>query len=164
MLHTKTFRNIVFTIVLLVLTAVGIRWNKGISSTHSPVAIGSSVLAEGQTTKEDDFPLELELSRSTLKLGQVQVVTIKTAQFADLEVVTVYPDGKYDREQTFDARADEVGSYRFKFQPNSFRYLGTFRLIVKARLVDKVAYAEKVFIQEPWSQDKEDKFVYPLLP
>ncbi len=166
MSHTKTFRNIVFTIIVLALTALAIRWNKEIAATRNPVSIGSSVLAEEKqlASVNNDFPINLELSRPTLKLGQIQLVTIKTGQFADLEVLTVYPDGKYDRQETFNAQADEVGNFSFKFQPNSFRFLGKFQVIVKAKLVDNVAYAQASFVQQTWNEEKENQFIYPLLP
>jgi len=161
----KTIRNTVFTFVALGLTALGVTWNQEIIAARSPIAIGTSVLA-GSDELARDFPLTLTLSREVVRLGQYQVVTIRTQPFANLDVVTVDPTGSHSREETFQTTADETGRYAFRFQVNNFRELGTFQVFVRATLGTAVAEAKDTFVVETWNPEKPatDEFSYPLLP
>ncbi len=163
----KAIRNTCFTFLALIVTAFGVHGNKRIAETHKPVANRLAVLADETllSNVENSFPLTVELSRPVVRLGELQFVTIETRPFTDINVMAIGPNGQIDNDGTFNARADELGKYSFRFKLNDFRQLGSFRLIVKANLAGQQSVAEQSFKLQTWVDDhKEEEFVYPLLP
>lgn len=165
----KALRNTVFTVVALGLTTLGLYWNKEVARQHDPVAIGRSVLAsQSLGIDEQVFPLSISFSRPAMKLGQVQEMTIKTVPFAELDIVTTYPDGTIDNPQTTHAKADANGSYTMKYKLSDFSYLGVIKTAVVATSNTKTSEAAQVFALQPWSADTsdqgDDRYVHPLVP
>lgn len=166
---TKTVRNTIFTIIVVILTGLGVVWNKNSIDRQKPVAIGQTVLADVSATgsAQDDFPLHVELSRSVVRLGQYQVVSISTQPFAELNIVTSGSNNRYERPETFRTTADETGKYVFRFRLDDFHDLGQFELVVQAKLADQRASAKQVFELKSWAEKEkvsEEKFLYPLVP
>jgi hypothetical protein len=161
----KAVRNTVFTVAVLALTAVGVQWNEQVAGHRRPVAVNQAVLAQAVNVR-DDFPLKLELSRDVVRLGQVQVVSVETSPFADLEIIATGPDGSSDRAETFATTADETGRFSFRFKLDDFRDLGSFTLTVKARLGNGTSYEQKSFMVETWQPDsaKNEEYTHQLLP
>lgn len=165
----KLIRNTAFTIVAIGLTTLGLYWNKEIALRHDPVAIGRSVLAS-QTLglTEQIFPLSISFSRPVMKLGQSQEMTIKTVPFAELDIVTTYPDGTIDNPQTIHAKADNKGNFKMKYKLNDFGHLGVIKAAVVATSETKTSEAAQVFALQPWSADTndqgDDRYVHPLVP
>lgn len=161
----KTIRNTTFTVIVVVLTGVGVAWNKRTVAERQPVAIGQTVLAEVSSGKRQDFKLKVELSRSTVKLGQYQVITITALPFSNLHIVATSGNGNYERPETRRVTADETGRYSFRFKVADFHDLGMFTIAVKASSGAESANATETFTVQAWGKDDgSGDFVYPLLP
>ena len=129
---SRVIRNTFFTIVALIMTTVGLEWNKDTAKQNDPVTISQAVLASQLETKEatEDqvFPLEISFSRQVVRLGQYQVVTFRTVPRAKLDIVTQYPNGSINNSQTLRAVADENGVFTQKYKLDNFRFLGVFHV------------------------------------
>lgn len=165
---SKVVRNTVFTLVILALTAFGLGWNKQKLQKTDPVRISQNVLSSVESDDEQPFKLELKFDRSHVKLGQYQEMSIQTEPFAELEIVTVYPNGSINNPQTLRATASETGQYANKFKLTDFAHLGVFETVVRATLGDKSAKTTGRFALQTWIQaDKalgNDEYIYPILP
>jgi hypothetical protein len=164
----KTIRNTAFTVLALGLVSFGVSWNEQVARTREPVAIGPAVLAQigDNLSQQSDFPLHLELSRTVVRLGQFQVVTIQTRPFADLEIVTSDPTGNSNRPETFTATASETGQYKFRFKLDNFRELGQFVISARATTGPQQAYAQGTFVLQTWHEEPkvDEVFFHPLVP
>lgn len=166
----KSVRNSVFTAVALGLTIIGIHWNKEIARQSDPLAVSRSVLASQPLGEgEQMFPLTIDFALPVMKLGQTQEMIITTAPYAELEIITYYPDGSINNEQTLIATADKYGRFHKKFKLNSFENLGIFRTSVIATSATKTSEAAQVFALQPWSvssdiENEPTKYYHPLVP
>lgn len=167
---SKTLRNSLFTVVAVSLTAVGVGWNRQVIKDKDPVAIGQTVLAEQpvESLAATGLPVSASYSRPNVKLGQSEELTVKTAPNADLEIVTIYPNGSVNNPQTLTATADEVGQYTLQFTPDDFHYLGIFQTVVVAKLGGETGQAKTTFTLQTWTQADQKPvdttYVYPLVP
>jgi hypothetical protein len=164
---SKSIRNTFFTIVALVLTGLGVSWNEEVARQRTPVAIGQTVLAEfaGQEQSAGDFRLELELSRSTVLLGQFQVVTLRALPYSDLELTVRYQDGSFASNLSRRVTADELGRYTWRFQVNDFKAIGPVEVLAKATAGDRTAARRTLFTVQTWSKSvTTEEFTYPLVP
>lgn len=164
----KVIRNTIFTLIALGLTAIGLGWTHKISNLNNPVQISSLVLSASKSAHQA-FPLTLEFARSYVKLGQYQELTVSTLPNAELEIVTVYPNGSINNPQTLNATADETGKYSMKFKLDDFAYLGVFETKVLARANNSQSQTTGRFAVQTWNQannglDSSSGYVYPLLP
>jgi FAD synthase len=95
-------------------------------------------------------------------------MTIKTVPFAELDIVTTYPDGTTNNPQTRHAKADAEGIYVMKYKLNDFRYIGVIKTAVVATSKTKTSEAVQVFALQPWSAETNDyadeRYVHPLVP
>ena len=164
----KMVRNSIFTLIVLVLTALGLSWNKNIARNGDPVQISSTVLSAEATKTKQAFPLAVEFAQTRVKLGQTQEMKITTVPNARLEIVTVYPNGSVNNAQTLRATADETGRYRLKFKLDDFSYLGVFETRVLARSGNQESQGSARFALQTWTPDNkavsEDGYIYPLVP
>jgi len=168
----KLIRNTLFTATVLSLTALGLGWNRGsVGVKRDPAQIDQAVLASSVLNQnQQDFPLQLAWSRQPLKLGQYQVLTITTVPQAELEIVTIYPDGRSNNPQTQTAVADQDGQYQLRFQLDDFRLLGRFYTYVTAVSGGRVSAANNQFDLETWGLAGDtptapaSAYVHPLLP
>jgi hypothetical protein len=171
-MNVKVIRNSIFTALAVTLTVIAVDWNKEIARQRQPIAISQAVLAAQNPsglTIDQAFPLSINFSRDEVKLGQYQEIIIRTVPFAELDIVTQYPDGSVSADQTFQAKASEGGEYRFRFKLDSFEYLGVFRISIAAYSDNKVSEASNHFLLKTWVSDElnpsgEGNYVYPLVP
>ena len=165
---SKLVRNSIFTLAILALTAVALSWNKSVGRRSDPVQISNTVLSAESVKTKQPFPLAVEFAESRLKLGQPQVMKIKTVANAKLEIVTVYPNGRIENAQTVRATADETGQYTMKFRIDDFAYLGIIESRVLARSNNRESQSLARFALQSWSPDhdstSQDGYVYPLVP
>lgn len=168
----KSIRNTLFTAVILSLTALGLSWNRqAIGRYQPPFTTSPAALAFTSVTETSQtFPLALEFSRPQLKLGQYQLLQVTTVANAQLEIVTIYPDGSQSNPQTLVGSADAQGRYRLRFQLDDFHLLGKFLTTVRAISNGQVAQTNAQFSLETWALDNPESlddtnyYVYPLLP
>lgn len=165
---SKTVRNSIFTTFVVLLTAVGLNWNKQIAHQANPVAIGQSVLASDVKDAAINFPLSVKFSRPRLELGQTQQLIVKTAPAATLDIATVYPDGSVVNDQTLRTTADDQGRYTLRFTVDSFRDLGRFQTVVVVTTVGgQKAKASSTFLAVSPNYVGEKsltRYFYPLVP
>lgn len=165
---SKVVRNTVFTAVALALTVIGIHWNKDLTLQADPLAVNRSVVASqpnGQGVQ--NFPLEIKFYHPEMKLGQTQQLSVATVPFAELEIVTAYPNGSTNNDQTLIAKADQNGRFELRYKLNSFDDLGVFRTSVVATSATKTSDATSVFVLQPWATGNnpdESEYIHPLLP
>lgn len=165
----KVVRNTFFTAAAIGLTVVGLRWNTQTVSQLDPLTIGRSVVAAQSLEDDPNFPLKIEFARPIVKLGQAQEMTIVTVPNAELEIVTIYPDGDVADLQTRRAVADNEGRFYMKYKLSDFRYLGIIRVAVVATSATKTAETSQVFGVQPWVADaveeaQEQRYLHPLIP
>ena len=165
----KPLRNTAFTLVVVGLSAFGIGWSKQGARQTDPTVISQEVLASPAVRKPNsDFPLSLEFVRDRVKLGQYQQVTVRTKPFAELEVVTIYPNGSVNNPETLKATADELGNFTMKYKLSDFHFLGIFQVLVRATVSDAQAETSGRFVLQTWIEpnDRLDQngYIYPLLP
>lgn len=175
-LMSKPVRNTVFTIMAVVLSSVGLSWNRAVVHERQPLAEAPAVSASDVSIKErldvnekQDFPLTLSLERTAVKIGQYQTYNIKTIPNAELKLTTVYPNGSVNNPDTFDAVANEVGSYQYSFKMTDFQYLGPYQVHVVATSSGQQASASDHFVLQTWiapspSEAPELEYRYPLVP
>ncbi len=165
---SKLVRNSIFTLIILILTALGLGWNKSIVRRGDPVQISSAVLSAQSVETHSPFSLAVKFAEPRLKLGQYQEMEISTVVGASLEIVTVYPNGSIDNPQTLRAVADETGQYKLRFKLDDFAFLGVFEARVIARSNGQVARASTRFALQTWAPAEtaldKDGYVYPLVP
>jgi len=164
----KLVRNSIFTLVILALTALGLNWNKSIVLRSDPVQISDTVLSADVSRTKQPFLLEVEFAQERLKLGQTQEMRITTTANAQLEIVTVYPNGSVNNPQTLRATSDETGRYKLKFKLDDFSYLGVVETRVVARSNNQKSQSLARFALQSWTPDdravSQDGYVYPLVP
>jgi len=164
----KVIRNTVFTAVAVAATALGVGWNKQIAKQYDPVAISENVLTAPATkAKIAEFPLTVEFSREFVKLGQYQEMVVRTEPFAELEIVTVYPNGSINNPQTLRTTASETGEYRLKYKLDDFHHLGVFQVLVQAKVGERAAEANGRFALQTWIQENlslGNSYIYPIVP
>lgn len=170
----KIVRNTAFTALALVLTAVGLSWNSRVALKNDPVAISQAVLASqtDQPVSDDNqqIPLEVDLSRKTVRLGQLQVVTITTVPGAELDIVTQYPDGSVNNSQTVRVVADQNGRYIQRYRLDNFRHLGVFHKTVVATTPTRTTTVGRKFVLQSWAKDQPGLaeevtgYKHPLVP
>ena len=158
-----------FTIITVGLTAFGVGWHQKNTRVIDPTVISQKVLASPvSTTVPSLFPLSLELARDRVKLGQYQNITITTAPFAELDIVTIYPNGSINNPQTLKETANELGRFEMKYKLSDFQYLGVFQVIVQATSGDQEAKTSKQFVLQTWINKTDSSssvdYIYPLLP
>ncbi|MEX0594585.1 MAG: hypothetical protein WD157_00600 [Patescibacteria group bacterium] len=170
---SRTIRNTFFTIVALILTTIGLGWNKDIAKENDPVTISQAVLAsqtDASSTKEQPFPLKIEFSRQVVRLGQTQVVTINTLANAQLDIVTQYPNGSINNSQTLKAKADSNGQFIQKYKLDDFHFLGVFHVSVVATTKNRTSTDLEKFVLQTWISDQSElinevtEYKYPLVP
>jgi hypothetical protein len=164
----KIIRNTVFTATVLILTAVGIRWNNDVQAAKNPVSLGQTILASqslGPVTP--DFPLTISMSAPQLRLGETETISVATVPNASLDIITQYPDDSVNHPQTFTATANNAGDYSFNIPVSDFRYLGVFRVSVAATSGSKTTEAVANFAVISWQEtagSPAGQYVYPLAP
>lgn len=166
----KATRNTVFTIAAVGLTAFGLSWNNDIQQSRRPLSAERAVLAAKSLADEAEpvFPLEVTFDKPIVKLGQYQELTIKTVPDAELDIVTLYPNGSVNNNQTLKTQADSQGRYQIQFKLSDFYFLGLFQTTVIARTGNKTAEATGRFILQTWVDTGKsvpsNDYVYPLVP
>jgi hypothetical protein len=166
----KLVRNSIFTVIAVVLTAVGVGWNRRVMKDKDPVSIGQTVLADQPAlaaSSQTTIPLEVSFAHPVIKLGQTQELIVKTQPRAELKIVTIYPNGSINNPQTLTATADDVGQYSLKYKLADFHYLGTFQTVVEATVGGQTVEGRASFVLQTWIQtsDAPDSgYVYPLVP
>ena len=171
---SRVIRNTFFTIVVLIMTTVGLEWNKDIAKQNDPVTISQAVLASQleikEATEDQVFPLEISFSRQVVRLGQYQVVTFRTVPRAKLDIVTQYPNGSINNSQTLRAVADENGVFTQKYKLDNFRFLGVFHVSAIATIKNRTNTVLEKFVLQTWVKNQpgleEDitNYQYPLIP
>ncbi len=170
---SRTLRNTFFTIVALILTTLGLNWNREITVQRDPVTISEAVLAsqnEASQTEEQPFPLAITFSREVVRLGQSQTVTFTTVPGAELEIVTQYPNGSVNNSQTLKMTVDGSGSYVQKYKLDDFHFLGVFHVTAVAYTNNRTATASEKFVLQTWTKsspaalDEVTNYRYPLVP
>lgn len=164
----KLVRNSIFTILALLLTAVGLQWNQKVVRQTDPIAISETVLSAASAEDKQVFPLKLEFARTHVKLGQYQEIKITTLPYAELKIVTVYPNGSINNPQTVQASSDETGHYSMKFKLDDFAFLGVFQTKVLASANGQESQTSARFALQTWIQSDKtlgtDGYTYPLVP
>ena len=165
----KIVRNTVFTLVAVGLTAFGVGWHQKSNKIVDPTVISQKVLASPITEAADSgLALTVELARDRVKLGQYQTVTVKTAPFADLDIVTIYPNGSVNNPQTVKDKANELGLYEMKYKLSDFHFLGVFQVLVHATSGSQEVQKSSQFVLQTWIDSTErldsNGYIYPLLP
>ncbi len=170
---SRTLRNTFFTIFVLILTTIGLSWNRTTIEQRDPVTISEAVLAsqtEQPATEEQPFPLAISFSRDVVRLGQTQTVTFTTIPNAELEIVTQYPSGSVNNSQTQKVTVDQTGSYVQKYKLDDFHFLGVFHVSVVAYTANRTATASEKFVLQTWTKtnqeilDEVTDYRYPLVP
>ena len=164
----KLVRNSLFTLVILILTAIGLSWNKKVVRQADPIQISNTVLSAASAEDKHDFPLKLEFTRRHVKLGQYQEMKIATLANAELQIVTIYPTGSINNPQTVRAVADETGHYSMKFKLDDFAFLGVFQTKVLARFNGRESQTSGRYALQTWTQSDKtlgaDGYTYPIVP
>lgn len=162
----KLVRNSIFTVVALILTAVGLHWNKNISQSQDPIQIVATVLSSASNPDSQDFPLVLKFGQSRVKLGQYQEVSITTRPNVNLQIVTIYPNGTINNTQTRRAQTDETGRYSFRFKLDDFSLLGVFQVKVLSQAGNQESRASGSFVLQDWTNPKNptNSYLYPFVP
>ncbi len=164
----KLVRNSLFTLVILILTAIGLSWNKKVVRQADPIQISNTVLSAASAEDKQDFPLKLEFTRRHVKLGQYQEMKIATLANAELQIVTIYPTGSINNPQTIRAVADETGHYSMKFKLDDFAFLGVFQTKVLARFNGRESQTSGRYALQTWTQSDKtlgaDGYTYPIVP
>lgn len=164
----KTIRNTTFTVLVVLLTSFGLKWNSNTLQTLRPAGLNQAVLASqtfGQNSP--DFPLKISFNSPEVRLGQAETVTITSVPGATLEVITQYPDGSTDHPQTFQTTLDSNGSKTFSILIPDFHLLGQYRVSVVASAGTKTTEVIGQFAIIPWAfgtSATENGTVYPLVP
>lgn len=170
---SRTLRNTFFTIVVLVLTTVGLSWNRTTTQQRNPVTISEAVLAsqtEPSNSEEQPFPLTVSFSREIVRLGQTQTVTFTTVPNAQLEIVTQYPNGSVNNSQTQKVTVDQTGIYTQKYKLDDFHFLGVFHVSAIAYTNNRTATASEKFVLQTWTKTNKEvleqvtDYRYPLVP
>lgn len=140
----KVVRNTVFTIILLVLTGLGLNWNTALLAKDQPLSIEKSVVS-AQTT--GSFNVGVTFNKSSVTLGQNQTISIVTEPNANLKIVVQYAGGIVD--EAFTARTNPDGSYIFGFTENNFRNTGVVIVKVLATSDKQTSQGEAEFNLTP---------------
>ncbi|MEX1051872.1 MAG: hypothetical protein WEC83_00585 [Patescibacteria group bacterium] len=170
---SRTLRNTFFTIVVLILTTLGLSWNRETAAQHDPVTISQAVLAsrvENSAAQEQLFPLTINFTRQVVRLGQSQTITFTTVPGAQLEIVTQYPNGSVNNSQTVKVTVDDTGSFVQKYKLDDFHFLGVFHVSAVAYTENRTATASEKFVLQTWTKassellDEVTDYRYPLVP
>lgn len=164
---SKALRNTIFTLLALTLAAVGVNLNKSIAGRYQPISSEQAVLASRSTAADDQpFPLSINFAAEAVKLGQSQEIQFKTVPDAQLEIVTVYPDGTTNHPQTLKTTADSRGIFTLRFKLDDFHHLGLFQVSAVAVSGNKTASATAHFVLQTWGGDTAPttEYQYPLVP
>jgi hypothetical protein len=172
---SKLLRNTFFTIVALILTTIGLGWNKDVAKKNDPISISEAVLAsqtETETQPQQDqlLPLKIEFSRQVVRLGQTQTVTFLTVPGAELNIVTQYPNGSVNNSQTLRVKADSSGRYVQRYKLDDFRFLGVFHVSAIANTTTRSANVSEKFVLQTWIEkdpsfeEEVTSYKYPLVP
>lgn len=164
----KTVRNTAFTVVVLLLTSLGLRWHSRVARSQSFVVAGATVLA-GQTfnSATPDFPLKINFNSPQVRLGQAETVTITTLPGAKLDVVTQYPDGSVTHPATFQMSVGGGGSQTFTVLIDDFHNLGLVRISAVATIGTKTTQTIGQYQVTPWelpTSDQTGGYQFPLVP
>ncbi len=164
----KIVRNTLFTIAVVALTALGLRWHSQVAKSQSFVTAGATVLA-GETFNSDspNFPLTISFNSPQVRLGQAETVTITTLPGVHLDVVTQYPDGSTNHDDTFQEVTSSSGSQSFTITIGDFHNLGLVRISAVATSGTKSSQAIGQFQVTPWEMPtavQTGGYVYPLVP
>lgn len=171
---SKMVRNTFFTIVALILTTIGLGWNKDVAQKNDPVSISEAVLASQKEQpvegEAQQLPLKIEFSRQVVRLGQTQVVTFSTVPNAQLDIVTQYPSGSVNNSQTLRVKADATGKFIQKYKLDDFRFLGVFHVSAIASTKTRSANVSEKFVLQTWIEkdpsfeEEVTNYKYPLVP
>lgn len=171
---SRTLRNTFFTIVALILTTIGLSWNRETIEKRDPLTISQAVLAsqveESSTVQEQPFPLTISFTRDVVRLGQTQTVTFTTVPGAELEIVTQYPNGSVNNAQTLKTTADNSGVFVQKYKLDDFHFLGVFHVTAIAYTANRTASVSEKFVLQTWTKpspavlDEVTNYRYPLVP
>ena len=113
------------------MTGFSVNWNKTIISQQQPLSAEQVALAQ-TSSQNASLLINITFLEDSLLLGQQQLVTIKTAADAKLDIVTKRPDGSLDAAGTLQTNADKNGYFSFPITINNFHYLGNFTISVIA--------------------------------
>ncbi|MBI4948335.1 hypothetical protein HY844_02155 [Candidatus Berkelbacteria bacterium] len=164
----RVIRNTVFTILVIWLSALGIKLNHN-AQTKEPTSLEKSVLAASNFADNEDktFELEVNLENEAVKLGQVQTANIKTLPNAQLEIVVLLPTNEISSEFSTTATADSSGNYQHKIKLSNFKYLGLIQVTVVARVGNKSSEDTARYVLQAWSLPQSvitEEYSHPLIP
>lgn len=167
----KLARNTVFTIIILILAAVGLNWSRQVSLSTDPVQISQTVLSAAANSNAQNFPLTVTFIKPRLTIGQTQELQIATVPQATLAILTIYPNGSVSNPQTLTAKTDETGHYSLKFKLDDFANLGVFETKVVAtsgaqQATSSSRFAVQTYVGSDTSSMTDGKvgYIYPLVP
>lgn len=164
----RVIRNTAFTILVIWLSAVALKVNHN-AQNNEPLSLEKAVLAASNFADNEDktFELEVNLESEIVKLGQVQIATIKTLPNAELEIVVLNSDGTVNRDFSINANSDQNGEYIHKVKISNFKYLGLMQVTVVARVGNKVSEDSARYVLQAWSLPQSvisEEYSHPLLP
>ena len=154
----KVVRNTIYTVLAITMTSVGLKWNKVVNAPHQPIALQKAVLASDAFTYTTSlqFPLSITFDKPAVSLGQLQTVTINTVPFANLDIVTKYPDNTVDHPQSLTAKGDGNGVYSLTFKVSDFHYLGSFQVNVVASSGNQTSQTFDQFVVKTMGGDNQE--------
>jgi hypothetical protein len=136
----KTIRDAVFTVIMLVLTAIGLNWNTTALQKQEPSIVSQSVLnAHASTT----FPIDISFAQASVNLGQEQKINLATNANSQLKIMVEYADGTV--AQAFQASANNDGTYALNFSGNNFREVGVVVVMIVAKSGNQTSQVESEF-------------------
>lgn len=158
---SKTIRNTFFTISILVLTSVGLKWHKAVGASQADPALSPSLLAGAQSGLTPAFAVTADYLRPIVELGQTQLLTITTVPGSVVEVTTRTTDGQVVHALTKRVTS-QTGLVTLRTKLTKFDELGPITTIIRATNGGQAVVQTLRFQTVAAAQN--DHHRYPLLP
>jgi len=168
-MFSKSIRNTAFTLIILVLTAVGLEWNNQVvKNRRAELAANSSVVSSSNSKNSSSVSLEITIDKPQIKVSETFELTILTNPNAALEISLFSPKPDVTPIRTT-AQADGDGKYVYIYQMNDYNFLG--RVVVEAVATSnkKSTTITDTFLLDTWGTSLTEsipqfKYIYPLVP
>lgn len=161
----KVVRNTLFTATALGLTSLGIGWNKDIVAQRQPLAAEQVALAS-QSQNDPSLPVSITVRDQVVVLGRSETLTIQTNPNATLSIVVRRPDGSVDPSHTFQAQADQLGTYVLSLVVSDYHFLGGFNVKVTSSSngISNQASAQFLVVVSAEQAQQAGQIKFPFIP